>query len=397
MTRKRSRRPQPLAPPPQSSALRSRKRARQVTTLFHKYTQERDKALARASLAAGPGAVCPGDGDGDGDGGACAADTPPLAELREEVRKWDDKLSDIGGREEYQRASQLNTSLFSTSKWVLGVLGRWGWLDGLTVSSDDERGSLGDDYTSDISGTRRTKKGKREKSHRRDVRLLEVGAINTQLLDAAARTRIRTDHPPNDNSRNRDNGEEEAKVCKSREIRPHPNQTERVHLLDVRAIDIRSTDPRIQQADFFDLPPPEPDSLYDVIVNSMVINCVTTPDRRGRMLSLCYRFLRPGGVCFLTLPKLCLVQSKFMSRSHFEEILTGGVGFEIVHEAGRESPKIAFFVLRRPNEDGNDRGSSGSLLRGRDDKFTNMPVLQRGKKFRNTFAVTLNEDAVSGG
>jgi hypothetical protein len=86
-----------------------------------------------------------------------------------------------------------------------------------------------------------------------------------------------------------------------------------------------------------------------------------------------------------------------MSRSHFEEILTGGVGFEIVHEAGRESPKIAFFVLRRPNEDGNDRGSSGSLLRGRDDKFTNMPVLQRGKKFRNTFAVTLNEDAVSGG
>jgi hypothetical protein len=390
MTRKRSRRPQPLAPPPQSSALRSRKRARQITTLFHKYTQERDRALARASLAAG-GAACPGDGDG----GADAADKPSLAEVREEVKKWDEKLSEIGGREEYQRASQMNTSLFSTSKWVLGVLGRWGWLDGLPVSSDDERGLLGDDGTSDVSAIRRKKKGKREKSHRRDVRLLEVGAINTHLIDAAARTRIRTDHPPDNESRNCDNGEE-ARACNSHEIHPHPNQTVRVHLLDVKAIDIRSTDPRIQQANFFDLPPPEPDSLYDVIVNSMVINCVTTPDRRGRMLSLCYRFLRPGGVCFLTLPKLCLVQSKFMSRSYFEEILTEGVGFEIVHEAGRESPKIAFFVLRRPNEDGNDRGS-GSPIRGREDKFTHMPVLHRGKKFRNTFSVTLNEDSVSSG
>ncbi|KAL7445805.1 hypothetical protein ACHAXM_011376, partial [Skeletonema potamos] len=55
--------------------------------------------------------------------------------LLDEVTKWKDKISEIGGREEYQRASQLNTSLFSTSKWVLGVLGRWGWLDGL--SSDN--------------------------------------------------------------------------------------------------------------------------------------------------------------------------------------------------------------------------------------------------------------------
>ena len=108
MTTKRSRKPQPLAPPPQSSALRSRERARQVTTLFHKYTQERDAALAR--------------GTSNDD---------------EEVKKLNDKLAEIGGREEYQRASQLNTSLFSTSKWVMGTLGRWGWLDGLPVSSDN--------------------------------------------------------------------------------------------------------------------------------------------------------------------------------------------------------------------------------------------------------------------
>jgi 25S rRNA (adenine2142-N1)-methyltransferase len=365
MTKKRSRRPQPLAPPPQSSTLRSRKRARQVTTLFHKYSQERDAALARAELAAG----CPEDG-------ADADDPSSLVGLREEVKKWDDKLSEIGGREEYQRASQMNTSLFSTSKWVLGVLGRWGWLDGM---KDNEHG-LGDEDKSNMSDIHRKNKDKRGQLHRRDVRLLEVGAINTQLIDAAARTRMRTD-PPN---KYRKDNSEEAKICDSHEHHMQPNKTERVHHLDVKAIDLRSTDPRIQQMDFFDLPPPESDSLYDVIVNSMVINCVTTPDQRGRMLSLCYRHLRPGGVCFLTLPKLCLIQSKFMSRSYFEEILTRGVGFEIVHEVGRESPKIVFFVLRRPNEE------VDGLLRSCDEKFTRMPVLHSGKMFRNTFAVTLN-------
>ncbi|KAL3810466.1 hypothetical protein ACHAXA_010160 [Cyclostephanos tholiformis] len=365
MTKKRSRLPQPLAPPPQSSALRSRKRARQVTTLFHKYTRERDAALARAATL---GCVRPED-----------ANDPSLVELREEVKMWDDKLSEIGGREEYQRASQMNTLLFSTSKWLLGVLGRWGWLDGLPVSFDIERGSA-DEVKSNVTHVHGEKKDGRGKSRRRDVRLLEVGAINTQLIEAAARTRTRTR-----TRRYYENGHEHTQ---------HMNEIERVHLLDVRAIDIRSTDPRIQQMDFFDLPTPEPNSLYDVVVNSMVINCVTTPDARGRMLSLCFRHLRPGGVCFLTLPKLCLIQSKFMSRSYFEEILTRGVGFEILHEVGRESPKIAFFVLRRPKEERSD--NNASVLRNWDERFMRMPVLHRGKKFRNDFAVTLNEGTVDG-
>ena len=164
--------------------------------------------------------------------------------------------------------------------------------------------------------------------------------------------------------------------------------------------------------DFFDLPLPNcNDSVtqdisttnatqqyyYDVIVNSMVINCVTTPAQRGQMLSLCYKHLRPGGVMFLTLPILCLIQSKFMSRSYFEEILTNGVGFEILQEVGRESPKIAFFVLRKPMR-GNDakvQGYKGSCRNmGDGDKYNHMPVLHRGKKFRNTFAVTLDKEEV---
>jgi hypothetical protein len=229
-------------------------------------------------------------------------------------------------------------------------------------------------------------------SRRRDVRLLEVGAINAQLIDAAARTRVRThDLAARDENYRRCDDDDDDGIGIGGVV-------ERVHLLDVTAIDIRSTDPRIRQIDFFDLPlRQDPCSLYDVVVNSMVINCVTTPGGRGRMLSLCFHHLRPGGVCFLTLPRLCLLQSKFMSRSYFEEILTRGVGFEILHEVGRESPKIAFFVLRRPKEgEGGDGANPGPIPRCGDVRFTRLTVLHRGKKFRNEFAVTLNDETANG-
>ena len=400
MPKRKSRRPQPLAPPPQSSALRSRKRARQVTTLFHKYTTERDEAVRQAKKAG----CCLDDDDDDKVGFNNNNDinsklSPHQRQLLAEVKKWDDKLSEIGGREEYQRASQMNTALFSTSKWVLGILGKWGWLDGLPLSS-----SSGTNDSIILS----QKNGKKEKVQRRNVRLLEVGAINTQLLDAAERTRMRkttNNHKPNNDA--------QGTTRKLEEDVP----TKRVYHLDVNAIDIRSTDARIQQLDFFDLPLPCSNDIvatediasfstnttqqyyYDVIVNSMVINCVTTPAKRGQMLSLCYKHLCPGGVLFLTLPKLCLIQSKYMSRSYFEEVLTNGVGFEILQDVARESPKIAFFVLRKP-ERGNDtkvqgnKGNNSKIETGDHDKYNRMPVLHRGKKFRNTFAVTLDKEDV---
>lgn len=405
----KKRKPQPLAPPPQSSALRSRKRARQVTTLFHKYTTERDAAIARAQKAG-----CCTDNLVVDDAGTNNCSNNNLSshqiQLLAEVKKWDVKLSEIGGREEYQRASQMNTSLFSTSKWVLGIVGKWGWLDGLPISITSDhcgKDDNDDDKAGNLDNHKKKEDKKKGKIQRRDVRLLEIGAINTQLLDASERTRIKTNHN-NDQINN--------------ERLDNDKTTERVYHLDVKAIDIRSTDKRIQQLNFFDLPLPNKVDIkddtssdttsvnkqqqqhqqqhYDVIVNSMVINCVTTPAQRGQMLSLCYQHLRPGGVLFLTLPKLCLIQSKSMSRSYFEEILTKGVGFEILKEVGRESPKIAFFVLRRPKkekareikEDDKDQKSRTDENNSFDDKFTRMPVIHRGKKFRNTFAVTLNEE-----
>ena len=105
MTKKRrNKRPQPLAPPPQSSTLRSRKRARKVTSLFHKYTQERDAAIARARR----GGCNVGDDYFDAEDGVVNKSHRQIA-LLNEVKKWEDKISEIGGREEYQRASQMNS------------------------------------------------------------------------------------------------------------------------------------------------------------------------------------------------------------------------------------------------------------------------------------------------
>jgi hypothetical protein len=362
---KKRKQPQPIVPPPQSSALRSRKRARQVTTLFHKYTTELDSAIERARDG-GCSEVQISSCDGGGaDDEKTGSDIHRIISsnqkaLLDEVKKWKDKISEIGGREEYQRASQLNTSLFSTSKWVLGVLGRWGWLDGLST-----------DGNASLDGDRQQQKSSQKKKPRRDVRLLEIGAINTQLLDAASRTRVERV-----TSQDEKRGSDEK----------HTNQLERVHRLQVKAIDLRSTNPRIQQMDFFKLPLPiDQHQPYDVLVNSMVINCVTTTEQRGKMLFLCYHQLRPGGVLFLTLPKLCLIQSKYMHRKYFEEILTKAVGFEI--DSAKESPKVAFFVLKRPQSE---------PVRNWDEKFARTKVINKGKKFRNTFAVILDQRDVTG-
>ena len=178
--------------------MRSRKRARVVTTKFHKLTRELDAAKER----------------GD----------------RDAIRSLEREIDDMGGREEYQRASQLSTSFHSTSKWVLGYLaGKQHWIRGIPVDDHDAAG------TSSTTTTRKneTKKKKQRTvptTRKRPVRLMEVGAINTELLDAAA-------------------------------------QNEK---LVVRAIDLHSMHEGIETADFLSVPLSSP--KLDVIVCSMVIN-----------------------------------------------------------------------------------------------------------------------------
>ena len=118
------------------------------------------------------------------------------------------ELAEIGGVMAYQQASALNTALNKTSAWVVQVL-------------------------------------RQRKLLKRDARLrvLEVGAINTQLLDEPE--------------------------------------------LATRAIDLHAINSRIEQCDFFSLPyGGELDAAtgtsipYDAVVCSMVLNCVPEPRRR---------------------------------------------------------------------------------------------------------------------
>jgi 25S rRNA (adenine2142-N1)-methyltransferase len=299
----------PLAPPPM---MRSRKKARKVTTLFHKYTRERDTAQEQGKAV--------------------------------DVERLDRLIEEMGGRTEYQRASQVSTSFHSTSKWVLGVLSRNGWLHGIVTETKSE------------SEPKLTNK----KRPRRNTLCLEVGAINTELLDAAACT-----------------VPEKETGIKVKKYRLHVN-----------AVDIHSMHPGIEEADFLTIPIPsqKPEKRYDCIVCSMVLNCVTSPEKRGNMLARLYHFLRPCGLAFVTIPKLCLTLSPYTDLARFRALLEA-VGFEITET--KESPKVAFFICRRP-----DALSESPV--GLDPKWTKLARIRRGKKYRNDFSIVLNEASVTG-
>ena len=310
----------------------------------------------------------------------------------DEVRRYDDLLKQMGGREEYQRASQLSTSFHSTSKWVIGSLAQRGWLYGIPQAANDTRQMEGDrqqihqqkqqqeeetDQRTDDDNNDNFKKKKRKKRQlRRATRILEVGAINTELLDAAS---SRQDEPLSSTESQAD----KQQKCK----------------LHVRAIDIHSMDEKIEEADFLTLPYISTDKSerYDVIVCSMVLNCVTTPIQRGKMLARLFHHLRPGGLCYLTLPKFCLTKSAFLTPRIFHQLISaehGGVGFHI--EETKESPKVAFFVCRRPTQSEFVESRHREETRRLNPIFLKQIIRNKGKRFPNQFSVILDEDEVFG-
>ncbi|KAE8879922.1 hypothetical protein PF005_g15437 [Phytophthora fragariae] len=231
---KKSRKALHIAPP----RMKSRRKARQVTTTFHRLTHELDRLKQKPSGQA--------------------------QERSERVAEITKQLDALGGRQAYQDASILSTSFHRTSKWVFQLLTRFEL---------------------------------RPKAKQPPLRVLEVGAINTQLLSCP--------------------------------------------WLDVRAIDLNSRHERIEQRDFFSL---QPAGEFQVLVSSMVLNCVPGADKRGEMLRLYRAHLKEGGLLFLMLPLLCLRHSQFMTYARFTKILEA-VGFRV--RETKDSPKVAFFCLER--------------------------------------------------
>ena len=260
----------PLVPPP----IASRRVARRVTSEFHRLAQDAARAPTAAARAA--------------------------AERVLEARR---------GR--YQEASALSTALHSTSRWVLRVLRRRGVLGAAANARPPD--AAANARPPDAAANARPPDAA---ANARPPALLEVGAVNTQLLEARG--------------------------------------------LAVRAIDVRSSMQRIERVDFFDLRPQgsylrgnQPVSYvttrprgqrrvdgvesphhrtgaatearrvdgvgrlnsdfhtgsYDVVVCALVLNCLPDAAARGRMVAGLVAHLRPGGLCFLVVPRSCLERS----------------------------------------------------------------------------------------
>ena len=288
----------PLIRPPKHP---SRKQARRLTTEFHRLTSLRD-AAERSHDDAG-------------------------------VAHYDEMIRKMGGREEYQRASQTSTAFFSTTKWVLGYLSRNGWIHGISLDNLEDEKKQSPDRIKQTAAKKR----------RRPTRTMEVGAINTELLDA---------------SNNRHNN------------------------LDVRAIDINSMDPRIEENDFLMIPVPE--TLYDVIVCSMVLNCVTTPEKRGQMLLRLSRFVLPGGLVFLTIPRTCLNLSPYIDETMFTQML-GYCDLQVIET--KESPKIAFFICQKTDNKPSTKPKRVPT------KWAVVQRIREGKKYRNRFSIVLPDNS----
>lgn len=243
LKRRKKKKPHKRKKPPPSLAapvMKSRRVARDVTTKFHRITHEIDRIKSDNLMG---------------------EDT--------KAQRLDTLTSDLkalGGRIAYQDASIVNTSMFRTSRYVTQVL---------------------------------TRQGVRPKSGEKLPRLLEVGAINTQLLFTP--------------------------------------------WLNTDALDLNSRHPKIQQIDFFKFPCTP--GLYDIVVSSMVINCIPTPRQRGEMLIGCRRHLRPDGYFFLMLPLMCLRSSPFVRDEDQFRSGVEGVGFKLVEQ--KMTRKVALFCFQR--------------------------------------------------
>ena len=211
------------------------------------------------------------------------------ASSAEEKTAAESELKAMGGAVAYQQASQLNTSLHSTSRWC--------------VRRMEERGL----HTDPLS--------------QKPPMLLEVGAINTQLLDTEG--------------------------------------------LWVRAVDLHSSHPRIEQQDFLQMAyggefdeSTGANKLYDVVVNSMVLNCVPNARDRFMMLYAIRQQLRAGGLAFVILPSSCLQHSHFLDLPMFKDCLLS-VGLQ---PTGAPPPKgstgkLAYFecVAKMPDTEAAER------------------------------------------
>jgi 25S rRNA (adenine2142-N1)-methyltransferase len=262
----------------------SRRRARKVTTNFHRLTHEINRLKS----------------------------IKDDEETSNKIRSLEQQLEEAGGRKTYQDASIVSTTMFRTSKFVTSAL---------------------------------TRLGVRPSSGQPLPKLLEVGAINLQLLTTK--------------------------------------------WLNVDALDINSRHPKIQHINFFDFPINE--NKYDCVVCSMVINCIPTPIQRGKLLINCRKHLKLNGYFFLMLPLLCLNSTPFVNGK--EQFRRGiqSLGFQFIEE--KITNKVGLFIFQKVVDTKMNLASNIFSFPPRTVVRSN-----KSKKFHSDFAVSIvieNKNSIS--
>ncbi|KAF2861995.1 hypothetical protein K470DRAFT_229696 [Piedraia hortae CBS 480.64] len=135
------------------------------------------------------------------------------------------------------------------------------------------------------------------------------------------------------------------------------NACSRSGKFEMTRIDLRPPVPGIEKADFMLLPVPE--TPYDILSLSLVLNFVPEPGQRGEMLRRVSRFLRRGwegnvdasrsrdasgapsnGLLFLVLPAPCVLNSRYLTEERLEEIMRS-LGFALRE---RKVGKLVYYL-----------------------------------------------------
>ncbi|WVW79047.1 hypothetical protein I302_101010 [Kwoniella bestiolae CBS 10118] len=149
--------------------------------------------------------------------------------------------------------------------------------------------------------------------------------------------------------------------------------------IDNHPIDLHSQHPDILEQDFLQRPlPAREQDAFDVVSCSLVLNFVSSPADRGKMLSLIHKQLKdlPNSFLFLVLPLPCLANSRYLSLSTFQDLMRI-IGFTLEREQWKPGGKVGYWLWRK----------SAGELEGR-DRWVRKTVVKDGPKMNN-FAVVL--------
>ncbi|KAJ7090219.1 nucleolus protein [Mycena belliarum] len=140
-------------------------------------------------------------------------------------------------------------------------------------------------------------------------------------------------------------------------------------------LDLHSRHPGILEQDFLLMDETEHREKWDVVSLSLVLNFVSDPKDRGRMLRLAWSFLVPSGHLFLALPLPCVMNSRYLTCERLT-VLMEALGFVQVKERWKEGGKMIYYLYQKDNT------KSGST-----ETWTKKTILRQGD--RNNFSILL--------